>query len=59
MLFGVLRLGKLVSMVPHPVMLGFVNGLAIVIAWSQLQHFKADGAWLQGAAWRGWAGWCC
>jgi SulP family sulfate permease len=31
-------------------MLGFVNGLAIVIAWSQLQHFKADGAWLQGSA---------
>jgi len=50
LLFGVLRLGKLVSMVPHPVMLGFVNGLAIVIAWSQLQHFKADGQWLQGAA---------
>jgi SulP family sulfate permease len=55
LLFGVLRLGKLVSMVPHPVMLGFVNGLAIVIAWSQLQHFKANGAWLQGAslAWMG------
>ena len=48
LLFGVLRMGKLVSMVPHPVMLGFVNGLAIVIAWSQLQHFKADGQWLQG-----------
>ncbi|MET0267598.1 MAG: SulP family inorganic anion transporter [Duganella sp.] len=50
LLFGVLRLGKLVSMVPHPVMLGFVNGLAIVIAWSQLQHFRADGQWLQGGA---------
>jgi SulP family sulfate permease len=50
LLFGVLRMGKLVSMVPHPVMLGFVNGLAIVIAWSQLQHFKADGQWLQGAS---------
>ncbi|MYN41114.1 STAS domain-containing protein [Duganella sp. FT109W] len=49
LLFGVLRLGKLVTMVPHPVMLGFVNGLAIVIAWSQLQHFKADGAWLHGS----------
>ncbi|HEX5343003.1 MAG TPA: SulP family inorganic anion transporter [Duganella sp.] len=49
LLFGLLRLGKLVSMVPHPVMLGFVNGLAIVIAWSQFQHFKADGQWLQGA----------
>lgn len=50
LLFGVLRLGKLVTMVPHPVMLGFVNGLAIVIAWSQLQHFKVDGGWLQGSA---------
>jgi SulP family sulfate permease len=50
LLFGLLRLGKLVTMVPHPVMLGFVNGLAIVIAWSQLQHFKADGAWLKGTA---------
>jgi SulP family sulfate permease len=50
LLFGVLRMGKLVSMVPHPVMLGFVNGLAIVIAWSQLQHFKADGRWLQGTS---------
>ncbi len=50
LLFGMLRLGKLVTMVPHPVMLGFVNGLAIVIAWSQLQHFRADGAWLQGTA---------
>ena len=49
LLFGVLRLGKLVSMVPHPVMLGFVNGLAIVIAWSQLQHFKIGGQWMHGA----------
>ncbi|MEO4047813.1 SulP family inorganic anion transporter [Pseudomonas sp. CAU 1711] len=48
-LFGVLRLGKLVRMVPHPVMLGFVNGLAIVIALSQLEHFHADGGWLAGA----------
>jgi len=48
MLFATLRLGKLVRMVPHPVMLGFVNGLAIVIAMSQLEHFNADGGWLQG-----------
>ncbi|MDX5372003.1 MAG: SulP family inorganic anion transporter [Pseudomonadaceae bacterium] len=47
-LFGVLRLGKLVRMVPHPVMLGFVNGLAIVIALSQLEHFHAGEGWLQG-----------
>jgi sulfate permease, SulP family len=50
MLFGLLRLGQLVRMVPHPVMLGFVNGLAVVIALSQLEHFKHGGAWLQGAA---------
>ncbi|MBI6694387.1 SulP family inorganic anion transporter, partial [Pseudomonas corrugata] len=48
MVFGLLRLGKLVRMVPHPVMLGFVNGLAIVIALAQLEHFKNDGVWLSG-----------
>lgn len=47
-LFGLFKLGKLVRMVPHPVMLGFVNGLAIVIAMAQLEHFKLDGAWLVG-----------
>ncbi|HEY4081023.1 MAG TPA: SulP family inorganic anion transporter [Burkholderiaceae bacterium] len=46
--FGALRLGKLVRMVPHPVMLGFVNGLAIIIAMAQLEHFKSGGQWLQG-----------
>ncbi|MEM9883696.1 MAG: SulP family inorganic anion transporter [Planctomycetota bacterium] len=43
---GLLRLGKLIRMVPHPVMLGFVNGLAIVIGLAQLGSFKelsADG----------------
>ncbi|MGF6662241.1 SulP family sulfate permease [Paraburkholderia atlantica] len=54
MLFGVLRLGKLIRMVPHPVMLGFVNGLAIVIATAQLAHFKMatphGEAWLHGSA---------
>ena len=39
-LFGAFRLGKLIRMVPHPVMLGFVNGLAIIIAMAQLTHFK-------------------
>jgi sulfate permease, SulP family len=50
-LFGLLRLGKLIRMVPHPVMLGFVNGLAIVIAMAQLAHFRQagpGGQWLQG-----------
>ncbi|CAN7700472.1 SulP family inorganic anion transporter [Pseudomonas sp. LjRoot277] len=46
--FGLLKLGKLVRMVPHPVMLGFVNGLAIIIALAQLEHFKSDGVWLSG-----------
>ncbi|MGF6934206.1 MFS superfamily sulfate permease-like transporter [Paraburkholderia sp. UCT70] len=54
MLFGILRLGKLIRMVPHPVMLGFVNGLAIVIATAQLAHFKTvtphGEAWLHGSA---------
>ncbi|ALI03805.1 C4-dicarboxylic acid transporter DauA [Pseudomonas sp. FW306-02-F02-AA] len=50
MAFGLLRLGKLVRMVPYPVMLGFVNGLAIVIALAQLEHFKSGGTWLSGTA---------
>jgi SulP family sulfate permease len=50
---GVLRLGKFIRLVPHPVMFGFVNGLAIIIFMSQLDQFKiADGAgvlhWMQG-----------
>lgn len=42
-LAGTLRLGKFIRMVPHPVMLGFVNGLAIVIFLAQLNQFKAPG----------------
>lgn len=41
MLAGVLRMGKLIRLVPHPVMFGFVNGLAIVIFLSQIDQFKA------------------
>ncbi|MGA7800445.1 MAG: SulP family inorganic anion transporter [Gammaproteobacteria bacterium] len=41
---GVLRLGKFIRIVPHPVMLGFVNGLAIVIFLAQLQHFQVTTA---------------
>lgn len=40
---GLLRLGKLIRMVPHPVMLGFVNGLAIVIGLAQLGSFQTLG----------------
>ncbi len=39
-LFGVLRLGKFIRLVPHPVFLGFVNGLALVILLAQLDQFK-------------------
>ena len=46
---GVLRWGKYIRMVPHPVMLGFVNGLAIVIFLAQLTQFKtAEGNWMPG-----------
>lgn len=51
--FGLLKLGKFIRMVPYPVMLGFVNGLAIVIFLAQLQHFQiagSDGQWLSGSA---------
>ena len=58
---GVFRLGKFIRLVPHPVMLGFVNGLAIVIFLAQLGQFQtpgsgsgaghgmASGEWLTGA----------
>ena len=38
--FGVMRWGKFIRLVPHPVMLGFVNGLAIVIFLAQLTQFR-------------------
>lgn len=55
MLFAVAKLGKFIRMVPHPVMLGFVNGLAIVIFLAQFGHFKTvsvDGTttWISGVA---------
>ncbi len=40
MLAGILRLGKLIRLVPHSVIFGFVNGLAIIIFMSQLNQFK-------------------
>jgi len=46
---GFLRLGKLIRLVPHPVIFGFVNGLAIIIFTSQLDQFKdVSGSWLGG-----------
>jgi SulP family sulfate permease len=53
-LVGVLKLGKFIRLVPHAVMFGFVNGLAIVIFLAQLAQFKTtavDGseAWISGS----------
>ena len=51
---GLLKLGKFVRLIPHPVMMGFVNGLAIVIFISQLGMFKTvhEGqvVWMHGTA---------
>ncbi len=52
---GMMRWGKFIRMVPHPVMLGFVNGLAIVIGLAQVDQFKitdahGDSDWLGGAS---------
>lgn len=53
-LCGIFKLGKFIRLVPYPVMLGFVNGLAIVIFLAQLGQFKVVNAlgqleWMQGS----------
>ncbi len=53
--FALAKLGKFIRMVSHPVMLGFVNGLAIVIFVAQFEHFKVAGpegshVWMPSAA---------
>lgn len=50
---GIFHLGKFIRLVPHPVMLGFVNGLAIVIFLAQLTQFQIAGpddakVWMSG-----------
>ncbi len=50
---GFFRLGKFIRLVPHPVMFGFVNGLAIIIFMAQLVQFKVTDSvgvlhWMQG-----------
>ncbi len=52
-LAGIFRLGKFIRMIPHPVMLGFVNGLAIVIFLAQMGQFKVtnelgEKVWMTG-----------
>ncbi|MBK8501230.1 MAG: SulP family inorganic anion transporter [Saprospiraceae bacterium] len=50
LLAGFIRVGQLIRLVPHPVIFGFVNGLAIIIFMSQLDQFKdISGQWLAGA----------
>lgn len=55
LLAGLFRLGRFIRLVPHPVMLGFVNGLAIVICLAQFGQFKVPDeagnlVWMQGEA---------
>lgn len=52
---GIFKLGKFIRIVPHPVMLGFVNGLAIVIFLAQLSQFGVNGeaGWLAGTSFEG------
>lgn len=51
MMAGAMRLGKLIRLVPHPVIFGFVNGLAIIIFTSQIDQFKdPSGNWLTGTS---------
>jgi len=42
LLFGAFKMGKFIRLLPHPVMLGFVNGLAIVIGMAQFGQFKEN-----------------
>jgi len=53
LIVGIFKLGKFIRMVPQPVMLGFVNGLAIVIGISQISQFKTvnslgESVWITG-----------
>ena len=52
--FGIFKMGKFIRLVPYPVMLGFVNGLAIVIFLAQLGQFEVlnaqgDWEWMSGS----------
>merc|ERR1719401_2892704 len=49
-LCGMLRLSRFITLVPHSVMLGFVNGLAIVMIRAQMRQFheQGDGPWVEG-----------
>ncbi len=46
---GVLKLGKFVRMIPYPVIVGFLNGLAFVIFRAQFPQFKVNDLWMTGS----------
>lgn len=50
---GLFKLGKFIRLVPHPVMFGFVNGLAVIIFMSQFEQFRqvtnGTSEWLSGS----------
>ena len=56
---GAFGIGKLIRLVPHPVMLGFVNGLALVLLKAQLKCFQDGGKFLSLFAPEGLAAYGC
>lgn len=52
-IIGLFKLGKFIRLVPHPVMFGFVNGLAVIIFMSQFEQFKqvtnGTSEWISGS----------
>jgi SulP family sulfate permease len=58
-LAGAAEMGKLIRLVPHPVMLGFVNGLTLVMFKAQLTHFKEAGKFLGLGSAKGRATYAC
>lgn len=50
-IIGVMKWGRFIRMVPTSVMLGFVNGLALIILFAQFSQFKtSEGEWLTGSS---------
>jgi SulP family sulfate permease len=47
-LLGVLKMGRLITFIPHSVIIGFVNALAILIFMAQIPHFFGE-SWVMYA----------
>jgi len=45
-IFWLFKFWKIIRLIPHPVMLGFVNGLAIIIFMAQVWQFKVWWEWI-------------